>query len=61
MNEREEKFREAIKAAALHPMMPTKYNSYERKKLRDFEQNLLSESDKKKLVKLINGEEAIER
>ena len=58
MNEREKKFREAVKAAELHPLMPTKYNALERKKLREFEQSLFpTEEDKRKLARAINGNE----
>ena len=60
MNEREKKFREAVQAAALHPIMPTKYNAIERKKLREFEQSLFpTEEDKRKFAEAINGDKQI--
>ncbi len=37
----DEELRKLAEKAQIHPMMPTKYNAIERKKLREFEQELL--------------------
>ena len=37
----DEELRKLAKEAQIHPMMSTKYNAIERKKLREFEQELL--------------------
>ena len=56
--DRENKYREALKVANLHPMLPTKYNALERKKLREFEQSLFpTEEDKRKYAEAVEGKQ----
>lgn len=47
---KEKSLRELAKEAGIHPMLPTKFNSYERAKLREFEQELLNYKPNKKVI-----------
>ena len=40
-----EKFKETLKVVQLKPLLPTKYNSIERAKLREFEKEILKEKE----------------
>ena len=58
MSKKENKFKKSLQKLAkkveIHPMLPTKYNALERKKLREFEQSLFpTEEDKRKFAEAV--------
>ena len=60
MSKKESKLKKTLqklaKKAEIHPMLPTKYNAFERKKLREFEQSLFpTDEDKRKLAEAVEG------
>ena len=62
MSKKDNKFkkslRELAEKAEIHPMLSTKYNALERKKLREFEQSLFpTEEDKRKLAEAVEPSE----
>lgn len=52
----DEEYRELLKKAQLHPLMPSKYNAVKRAKLREFERELLTGSKDKNVKPTINVE-----
>ena len=52
----DEEYRELLKKAQLHPLMPSKYNAVKRTELREFERELLTGSKDKNVKPTINGE-----